>query len=400
MASAAERITQTLDNFDIHASGGRVGAECLWAQMRDMRGLYHSDRYGGFYVAARFEDVMTVLMKPTVFGSGKGITLPPPNAVRSYHIPAEIDPPEHREYRALVAPLLTATHARDREAAVRQMAIGLIEKIPEGEPIDFVRAFARPLPILVALDLMGLPSSDAAELEQMVSDLHREVATGVNTGAADRLKTYSENVLVRRRHDATDPKTDLVASILHGTAFGRPLTADEQMSMVRQILVGGFDTTSAALATMMWWLAKNPQEAESLRGNSALIDTASEEIVRFSSPSTYLRREVMEDTELGGTQLNKGDSVLIAFGAANHDPCKFENPDTIVPDRKPNQHVGFGAGHHRCIGSFIAKTEIRVAFEEILARFAEFRIDEGRHIEYTTGLGQGIISLPMTMSRK
>lgn len=390
---------QTLETFDIHAPRAREGAECLWAQMRDMPGLYRSERYGGFYVAARFEDVMTVLMKPTIFGSGKGITLPPPDAVRSYHIPAEIDPPAHREYRALMAPLMTAAHARAREPFVRPMVAELLDRVPDGEPVDFVRAFARPLPILVALDLMGLPASDAAELEAMVGDLHREVATGVRTGAADRLKAYAENVLVRRRADATDPQADVVSSILLGTAFGRQLTPDEQMSMVRQILVGGFDSTSTALATMMWWLATHPDEAARLRADPTLLDSASEEIVRFASPSTYLRREVMEDFELGGTRLKKGDSVLVAFAAANRDPARFECPDAIRPDRKPNQHVGFGAGHHRCVGSFIAKTELRLAFEAILAAFGDFRIDETRPVEYTTGLGQGIISLPMIFSR-
>lgn len=391
---------QTLETFDIHAANAREGAECLWAQMRDTPGLYRNERYGGFHVVSRFEDVMTVLMKPTVFGSGKGITLPPPATVRSFHIPAEVDPPAHREYRALMAPLMTPAHARAREPLVRAMVADLLDRIPDGEPVDFVRVFARPLPILVALDLLGLPASDAGELEQMVGDLHREVATGVATGASERLKTYAENVLVRRRADATDPQADVVSSILLGTAFGRPLTPEEQMSMVRLLLVGGFDSTSSALATMMWWLATEPEAAGRLRADPSLIDSASEEIVRFASPSTYLRREVMEDVELGGTQLKKGDSVLVAFAAANRDPAKFECPETIRPDRKPNQHVGFGAGHHRCIGSFIAKTELRLAFEAILATFSGFRIDETRPIDYTTGLGQGIISLPMIFSRR
>ncbi len=388
---------QTLESFDIHAPGGRVGAECVWARMREMDGLYRSEDYGGYYVAARYEDVMTVLMNPQVFASGKGITLPPPDTIRSFHIPAETDPPEHREYRGLMAPLLSANHARDMEPAIRDIARGLIAKIPDGEPMDFVRAFARPLPILVALDLMRLPRAHAGALEEMVVDLHREVASGVPTGAADRLKRFSEQVLEDRRADASDPNSDVVASILLGKAFDRSLTPDEQMSMVRQILVGGFDTTSIALATMMKWIAENPQAAAQLRGEPKRIDLASEEIVRFSSPSTYLRREVVEDYELAGTQLKKGDSVLIAFGAANHDPSKFTCPADVVSDRKPNMHVGFGAGRHRCVGSFLAKAQMRVAFEEILAHFDSFQIEPDPPIAYTTGLGQGIISLPMRM---
>jgi len=391
--------SQPLDAFDIHRPGARAGAECQWRQMRELPGLYRNERYGGFYVASRYDDVLSVLTNPQLFASGRGITLPPPEAVRSFHIPAEVDPPAHGEYRALMMRFTTAEDARRREPLVRAMVSDLIERIPSGEPVDFVRAFARPLPILVALDLLGLPASDAPMLEQLVGDLHREVATGVVTGAGGRLKTYAEEVLARRAGDALTGDEDLVAAILRGAVFGRALTPEEQMSMVRQILVGGFDTTSAALAAMMHWLATSPAEAQRLRAQPKLIDSASEEIVRFASPSTYLRREVMEDVELGGTRLKKGDSVLIAFGAANRDPAKFPCPDAVVPDRKPNPHVGFGAGRHRCIGSHIAKTELRLAFEEILARFSGFRLDESQEIRYTTGLGQGIIALPMIFTR-
>ena len=392
--------TPELEDFDIHRPGARAGAECQWHQMREMPGLFHDDSYGGYYAAARYADVMTVLMNPQTFASGKGITLPPPDAVRSFHIPAEIDPPAHSEYRALMMAFTTPEEARRREPAVRQMVIDLIERIPSGEPVDFVRVFARPLPLLVALDLLGLPMSDAPDLEQLVGDLHREVATGVRTGAGDRLKDYAESVLTRRAAQSPKGDEDLVAAILTGKVFGRSLTAEERMSMVRQILVGGFDTTSATLAAMMQWLATVPDAADRLRAEPKLIDSAIEEIIRFSSPSTYLRREVTGDAELGGTRLKHGDSVLIAFGSANRDPLKFECPDQICLDRKPNPHVGFGAGRHRCIGSFIAKTELRLAFEEILTRFESFRLDDSGEIRYTAGLGQGIISLPMIFTCK
>ena len=390
---------QTLKNFDIHAPLARKGAECLWSQMRATEGLVRFENYGGYYVAARFEDALAVLTKPTLFASGTGVTLPPPDNVRSFHIPAEVDPPAHREYRALMAPLLSASHARAMEPAIRAIARGLIAQMRTDESIDFVAAFARPLPILVALDLMGLPRSNAHDLGRMVDDLHREVATGELTGASERLQAYANRVVAERRATATDPNADVVSSIVLGSVFGRPLEPEEQMSMVRLLLVGGFDTTAIALATMMWWLARAPGEAERLRGNPAAIDLASEEIVRFSSPSTYLRRQVTEDTVLAGTELLKGDSVLVAFGAANHDPAKFSCPEQIVATRKPNAHIGFGAGHHRCVGSFLAKAQLRVAVEEILANFNTFSIDASSPIDYTTGLGQGIVVLPMIFAR-
>ncbi|HZV08905.1 MAG TPA: hypothetical protein VFF94_04075, partial [Novosphingobium sp.] len=126
---------QSLESFDIHAPDARVGAECLWAQMRAQPGLYHSDRYGGFHVAARFEDVMAVLMKPALFSSARGITLPPPTAVRSLHIPAEVDPPLHGEYRALLMPFVTPEQARLREPAIRALVRQLLARFPDGQPV-------------------------------------------------------------------------------------------------------------------------------------------------------------------------------------------------------------------------------------------------------------------------
>jgi cytochrome P450 len=383
--------------LDIHRPTERDAVAQAWTQLRAEPGLCRFENYGGYYVAARYEDAMEVLMKPEIYGSGKGITLPPPDGIRSYHIPAEMDPPAHGEYRALIQPLLTPAKVRDMEPQIREIARELIADIPDDEPIDFVKVFARPLPIVVALGLMNIARDRAHELEQMVEDLHREVATGGATGASERLKAFSYQVLEDRKQ-ARGPD-DVVTAIIDGRVSGRALDADEQMSMVRQILVGGFDTTSIALATMAKWLAENPGERERLLGDLKLVDSFCEEVVRFSSPSTYLRREVMQPTELAGTRLQPGDSVVVAFGAANHDGRKFECPAAIVPDRKPNPHLGFGAGRHRCIGSFVAKAQMRIACEELLSAFPSFALVEGAPITYSTGLGQGIMTLPMRLGR-
>ena len=392
--------SQTLETFDIHAPGAREGAECLWAHMRDAPGLYHSDKYGGFYVAARYEDVLKVLTNPRVFSSARGITLPPPVSVRSYHVPAEVDPPTHGLYRALLMPFVTPEQARRREPAIREIVRELIEAIPGGETVDFVRVLARPLPIRVTLSFMDLPASDAPDLEDLVEALHRDVATGVSSGAIDRLEDYARHILSRRRETATDPAEDLVSAIVLGTVEERPLTEGEQVSMVRLFLIGGFDTTSATLAETARWLTERPDEIARLRAEPSAIPALVEEMVRFTSPATYLRREVTEPVELGGTMLKPGDSVLVAFGAANRDPSKFADPGHVDPDRKANPHVGFGAGNHRCIGSFIGKAELKVAFEELLIAFDDMRIDPGQPITYQSGLGQGIMTLPLVFTRR
>lgn len=388
------------EEFDIHRQTTPEQSAERWNEMRQTPGLCRFAEYGGFYVAARYDDVMKVLLSPEVFGSGKGITLPPPDKIRSLHIPAEVDPPAHGEYRSLIQPLLGPADARAMEPAIREIVCELVGRIPDGESVDFVRAFARPLPIMVALDLLRISREEAGNIEQMVEDLHHEVATGQATGAGQRLEQFAYEIIDRRAAEERPGTPDVVTAVLEGKAFGRPLTREEQMSMIRLIMVGGFDTTSIALANLAKWLAENPAERDRVAADPRLVDGLCEDIVRVSSPSTYLRREVMQPTELAGTRMEPGDSVLVAFGAANLDPLKFECPAEVRPDRKPNPHVGFGAGRHRCIGSFVAKAQMRVACEELLAAFDRFEIDSEKPIPYSTGLGQGIMALPMRLGRK
>jgi cytochrome P450 len=141
-----------------------------------------------------------------------------------------------------------------------------------------------------------------------------------------------------------------------------------------------------------------PEDAQRLRDTPKLIDKASEEIVRFASPASYLRRTVTKEVVLGETQLHEGDWVVLAFGAANRDPNVFECPDQVVLDRSPNHHLGFGSGVHRCIGSFLAKLEMRVALEEILRRYREIKLDAAQPIQYSSGLNQGIMALPVILT--
>lgn len=389
-----------LPDLDIHAPDARDGAEAIWADMRNADGLAFMPSHGGFHIVARHQDLMTALLDPHRFASGDGITVPAPDGVRTPHIPAEVDPPLHRSYRALLTPFLTPQKVRDREPSIRHIVAGLLDRVGDELRFDVVDHLTRPLPVLGTIDLLGLPVEDAIMLDELVVELHQEVATGVRTGAAQKLTDYVSRIITERRPLAKDAKADLLSSILLGSINGNDLTHDEQVSMIRLFLIGGFDTTAIALATAIWWLAEHPDDVARIRANPALIDNLIEDAVRFSSPSTYLRRTVTADTQLGGTSLQKGDQLLLAFGAANRDPARFDQPDEIQLDRCPNQHLGFGAGHHRCVGSFFAKLEMRVALQEILARYGSFQLDPERPCKLGSGLNQGLTSLPIIFERQ
>ncbi|MBL8546420.1 MAG: cytochrome P450 [Hyphomonadaceae bacterium] len=381
------------DDFDIHKAGSRENAECVWAQLRDAPGLAHCDLYGGFHIAARYADMKAVLMNHGLFASGAGITLPPATT-RSRHIPAEIDQPLHKDYRGVMQRTLMPDRVAPMEPAVREIVTQLLDAFTSTR-LDLFTTLARPLPVYVMLQFLGLPRSDGPMIDTLVEDLHAEVASGVPRGAGPRLTAYAEDVIRNRTPDGED----FVSTVMRGEVEGRTLTFDEQANMVRQVLIGAFDTTSLTLASAVWWLAQNPADVRRLRDEPALMNTATEEMVRFASASTYLRRTVTDDAVLSGTSLHKGDHVLLAFGAANRDPSTFKDPDTLVLDRKPNPHLGFGMGVHRCIGSHLAKLQLRVALEELLNRY-DLAPDPDEAIAFSTGLGQGIIRLPLILSRR
>jgi cytochrome P450 len=387
-----------LSGYDIHARDARRDAECIWARLRAEPALVHGEKYGGFHFAARFQDVKDALLKHGTFSSGSGITLPEARN-RSRHIPAEIDPPLHRGYRALMQRALAADKVKALEPAVRNIVLELLADFKGRRQVDFFSAFARPLPVYVMLQFLQLPREDGAMIDSLVVELHTEVATGIATGGARKLTEYAESVVARREREKTakPPGDDFVSTVIGGEIDGRPLTRDEKVGMVRQVLIGAFDTTSLTIASGVCWLAQHPEDARRLREDPSLLSKAAEEMVRFASASTYLTRTVMEEAELGGTHLQPRDKVLLCFGAANRDPDAFADPDRLIVDRTPNPHLGFGLGLHRCVGSHLAKLQLQVALSEFLGRYDEFSLDAAGGIELSAGLGQGIVSLPLIL---
>lgn len=385
-----------LSGYDIHARNVRRDAERVWARLRGEPALVRGEKYGGFYFAAKFNDMKEALLKHGIFSSGSGITLPEARN-RSRHIPSEMDPPLHRGYRAILLRSLAPEKVKALEPGVRRIVTELLDGLKRRRQVEFFSAFARPLPIYTMLHFLQLPREDAAMIDNLVVQLHTEVATGIITGGARKLTEYAESVVENRQRTAERPGDDFVSSVISGEIDGRALTQDEKVGIVRQVLIGAFDTTSLTIASGIWWLAQHPDDAQRLRENPSLLGTAAEEMVRFASASTYLTRTVTENTELSGTRLQPGDKVLLCFGAANRDPSVFADPDKLILDRKPNPHLGFGLGLHRCVGSHLAKLQLQVALREFLGRYSNFHLDPSGDIELSSGLGQGIVSLPLVL---
>ena len=160
-------------------------------------------------------------------------------------------------------------------------------------------------------------------------------------------------------------------------------------------LLGGTDTSTGAMGGMMLWLADHPQDVARLRDEPSLIPTAIEEFLRYTSPVVYMARTVTTDVELHGRAMCPGDKVLLGFGPANHDDNKFPHAAEVVIDRAPNNHLAFGAGPHRCLGSHLVKAEMRIVLEEMLTRYRAFEVDDRSRIHYGRGQARNIRCLPL-----
>ncbi|MBA2933755.1 cytochrome P450 [Sphingomonas sp. CGMCC 1.13654] len=385
--------------FDHREPAHRVRAGTIWRDMQACSGLPQSDLYGGFHVVTRYDDVMKLVTSPRLFSSAQGTAFP--DLDFGHRMPPEdYDPPLHGEYRSLLTRFLTRERVAGLESAVRSMVVSLLDAIGDAAAIDFVEVFARPLPVMMALELLGLPQADAARLDGLVRDLHHERGNPRGAEAAGELEAYIRGSIAAREAEGPQGEArDILSAVAFGEVHGRPLSADEKAAMIRLLMFGGFDTTAIALASTIHWLAQHPDDAARLRADPAMLELATEEMVRFASPASYLRRTVTQDTELAGCPLHAGRPVLFSFAAANRDTTKFDRADELVLDRLPNPHLGFGAGVHRCIGSFVAKLELRVALEEILARYSGIRLPDDAVLRWESGENQGISSLPLILEK-
>ena len=307
-------------------------------------------------------------------------------------IPLEIDPPEHRKYRSHFNKPLSPQAIAPREEAVRASAIELIDAIQNKGSCDFVEDFAVHFPVRIFMDLFGMPSEDFDKiLDYEYKLLHVANTMETRSQAARDIYAYLVEMLADKR---ANPGDDLATAILDFTVDDRPLTEKEILGMYFLLFVGGLDTVASSLGFAWRYLANNPQAQQQLRDNTDLIPSAVEEFFRLHSV-VEVRRSVTQDMEFHGVQLKQGDFVNCITAVASLNEEEFADPLTANFERAPNRHCAFVFGPHRCMGSNLARLEIRVALEEWLKRIPEFSIKEGATIDVNYGAVVSLAALPL-----
>jgi cytochrome P450 len=316
-------------------------------------------------------------------------------------IPLQIDPPEHAKYRRILDPLFTPREMARREPRVAELVNQMIDGFADRGECNFHAEFAIPLPCNVFLQLFGLPLEDLDKLLAWKDGVIRpEGSQGLkNHGeaaapAARQIYDYFERAIddhIASPHD--DVLSALIAAELKGE--GGALSREELLDICFLFLIAGLDTVTDSLDCFFVYLARHPEHRRQLVEQPDILPSAIEELLRWETPVPGVARVAMQDAEVGGCPISKGERISPLLGAANTDPAEFPDPDVVDFRRNPNRHRAFGGGPHRCLGSHLARLELRVALREFHRRIPDYEIRPGTELSYTGGL-RSVESLPLT----
>ncbi|SDS90833.1 Cytochrome P450 [Halopseudomonas litoralis] len=329
----------------------------------------------GTWIPRRSEDLRRILQDPETFSSA-GLTPYPMLLGESWRLaPLEVDPPDHAKYRALLNPLFTPKKVNALEQDIRQLATQLIDGIAQTGRCDFNEDFAKPFPTLIFLKLMGWPLEHRPLFQHWTQTLIKSSDSQVVTDNAHEITGW---IRARIAECRTNPGDDFTSYLLASQIDGRPLTDDEMLGINFLIFIGGLDTVTSTIGLFFRHLARNPEQQAQLRTDPTLIPDAVEEMLRSYS-IVNMRRTVTRDVQIGEATMKKGDIVLISTELANLDPEVFDQPEKVDFLRSAGHtpHMAFSYGVHRCVGSHLARRELRIALELWLTKVPPFRIATG-----------------------
>ena len=340
--------------------------------------------YKGIWVVTRYEDIREVYQNDVLYSTEGAAGFQTMVGETFRMIPLAVDPPEHAKYRLLLNPWFSPKAINVLDPKILSNITGLIDEFAGLGGCDAVYDFGRIYPVRVFLDFMGLPRD---RVEDFLAWEHAILHHG---GDAEKMKWGVRSAIEYLRSFVEDVRahpTDLISSaIVHGEVEGRPITDDEVIGTMFFLWVGGLDTVAATTALIVRRLALEPQLQDRLRADPDLIPDAIEEFLRMQ-PLVNSTRLVKQDHEIHGVKIKQGDHIMAYNSAGNFDPNEFECPRQVRLERSPNRHFTFGGGPHRCLGSHLARRELKVALTEFLRRIPRFRLSPEADLSVYPSLG-------------
>ncbi|WP_137161883.1 cytochrome P450 [Blastococcus sp. CCUG 61487] len=372
-------------------------AIAIWDDLRSRCPIARTERFGGAWLPTRYEDVQAIAYDTEHFSSRAIIVgnFRPPLSLAPVggEPPISSDPPFHHDARKLLLPAFTKTKVAKQEVTTRAFCHSLIDGFAGRDVVDAAIEYGMHIPIRVIADMLGFPPEDGEKFKGFVEDalegLDRPVEELETRG--DELFEY---LLEQIRDHVENPRDDLTTHLINAELYGEKLEPQHVAGTMALLLIAGIDTTWSAIGASLWHLGQHPEDRRRLVEGPSLRPTAYEEFLRAYAPVT-MARLVKEDISFGGVEMKKEDWVLLPFPAANRDPERFERADEVIIDREVNRHAAFGLGIHRCVGSHLARMELRVALDVWLDRIPEFTLADPDAVRWSTGQIRGPRVLPL-----
>ena len=357
--------------------------------------------YGPYWAVSKYKDIMHCEVHHEVFSNEIGgiqIEEQPKDLARPSFI--RMDPPKHDDQRKVASPIVAPGNLANMEPLIRERTAMVLDSLPRGVEFDWVQEVSIKLTTMMLATLFDFPFEERAKLTYWSdvaicnvnapdSPVHSEQERfDVLKGMAE----YMGRLFAERR--GAPPKFDLLSMLAHGAAT-RDMPLTEFMGNLALLIVGGNDTTRNSMSGGLLALNQFPDQYTKLMANPGLVDSTVSEIIRWQTPVIHMRRTTSRDTELGGKQIKAGEKVVMWYISGNRDPEAIENPDSFIVDRaRPRQHLSFGFGIHRCVGNRLAELQLKILWEEILARFPKIEVTGEPERVYSNFI-RGIKSMPV-----
>lgn len=350
---------------------------------RDLRAscpVAKSRAYGGFWVLTRYEDVFEVARNDDLYSSATSLLIPPQSGSRL--IPLQCDPPELARFRSVLTPYLTPSAISWLEPELLSDCERAVSSIREAGAGEIVSSYAGQIPARTVMRLIGLSADEASKYAEPI---HRSVfatpGTWVHEQALEQVAALDGLIEAEVRGRVARPSGDLISHLLASESNGIRTSEPEVVDMVRMLIFGGLDTVASAISNALAILAVRRDLRALLVDDLSQVPRAMEEFLRYEAPIQAFARVTTREVELDGCTFEAGDKIWLNWGAANHDPIIFENPDTLNLTRTPNRHLAFGVGGHRCLGSSLARLQMRVMMQTFLRAIPEFELAAGGIVE-------------------
>jgi cytochrome P450 len=375
----------------------------IWEELRERCPVARSERYGGTWLPVRHADVAAVAYDTEHFTSRSvvvsevrpgGTDLPAPIGIAP---PITSDPPFHALARRMLLPAFAPKAIDALEPFTRETCRELLDAFEGRSEVDAAVEYAQHIPVRVIVKMLGFPVEDADLFRKFIKMILEDVDATAEERQAQADSGELDRYLDERiAEHIAEPRDDLTTFLLNAELDGQKLHPDHVRGTMVLLMVAGIDTTWSAIGASLWHLASHADDRRRLASDPALMTTAVEEFLRAYAPVT-MARLVAQDFDFNGCPMREGDWLLLPFPAANRDPEVFPDADQVHLDRVENRHAAFGLGIHRCLGSNLARMELRIALEEWMARHPDFELADASRVTWSGGQVRGPRTIPVRL---